>query len=101
MKRLSILLLPALLALTPHSTSPRQTPPPAVAAQTLYYWFSVPDDMYHDRATVNDEIDEMWLYYGTLVNTTPAGGVLIERGYFNNALPHTQFPAAYLYAHYQ
>ena len=68
--------------------------------QTLYYWYSYPYDTYNDRKTVNDEIYEMWFYYGALVDTDPSGGVLIEKGYYTGAYPHNQLPSYFLYVHY-
>jgi hypothetical protein len=77
-------------------------PTEAVAAttQALYYWYSWPSDSYIDRKTIDDETYEMWVYYGVFVNTNPAGGTLVDRGYTYNNYPHTFFPAVYLYAHY-
>ncbi len=68
--------------------------------QTLYYWYSWPYDTYNDRKTVNDEINEMWLYYAALVDTDPSGGVLIEKGYYTGAYPHNQLPSYFLYVHW-
>jgi hypothetical protein len=69
-------------------------------SQTLYYWYSYPYDTYNDRKTVNDEINEMWLYYAALVDTDPSGGELIEKGYYTGAYPHNQLPSYFLYVHW-
>ncbi|MBN9381992.1 MAG: hypothetical protein J0H74_14590 [Chitinophagaceae bacterium] len=101
MKRLSIgifglMLVPAILV-----SSVLRTPPSTAApAQTQYYWYSVPGDRYHDHTTLNTEMDLMWLYYGTIVDTNPSGGTMVEKGYPNNNYPHTTFPSVYLYAHF-
>jgi hypothetical protein len=102
MKRLSISLpiIILLLTLTGAGFTRKQAASVPAAAQTLYYWYTYPDDSYNDRKTIDDETYEMWLYYGVFVNTNPAGGTLIDRGYTNNAYPHTVFPSVYLYAHY-
>ena len=75
---------------------------PAPARQAMYYWYSEPSDTYNDYQTLSNEEVEMWVYYdGTLINTNPSGGTLIEEGYLNNAYPHTEFPYYYLYAHFE
>ena len=120
MKRLSILVFVAMLSLTlsgtgftrkpsvahtaaltvplpvPHTAATAAAP----TAETLYYWYTAPDDTYNDRQTIEDETYELWIYYGTTVNTNPAGGVLVSRGYRNDSYPHNQFATIYLFAHY-
>jgi hypothetical protein len=117
MKRLSIslsaLALTLALALSGAALTPRpnaignKTPVPhATTAATasrdiLYYWFSYPEDYYNDYTDIDDEEFEWYLELGGVpVDTNPAGGTLIARGYMNNSDPHNYFPSAYLYAHY-
>lgn len=109
MKRLSTGILAAFLVLalsgagfTKKSSAPvlpaRTT---AASMQTLYYFFSWPYDVYNDRKTLNDEIYEMWIWYGgVLIDTDPSGGTLIERGYPDKAQPHDMLPVIFLYAHF-
>ena len=73
----------------------------AAARQVQYYWFSWPGDTPVDRATVTTETNELVFYYdGIPITQSPAGGTLVERGVLNNALPHNQLPAVFLYAHF-
>ena len=73
----------------------------AAPRQALYYWYTCPDDSYNDRASLSTEEFEMWVYYdGVIVNTTPGGGTLVEKGFLNNAYPHNETPYYYLYAHF-
>jgi hypothetical protein len=66
----------------------------------IYYWFSAFDDSYNDYETTAWEIWEMEIYYDVTVNTNPAGGTLIEQGYWNNSDPH-EFPSmVFLYGHF-
>lgn len=101
MKRLSIGIFGLMLVPAIFASSVLMSPSPATTpAQTLYYWYSVPGDRYHDHASLNTEMNLMWFVYGTIVDTNPSGGTMVEKGYPNNSYPHTMFPSVYLYAHY-
>jgi hypothetical protein len=98
---------------TPAKPRPKQSflkmapiPHPAGQAKTqigqLYYWYAPPYDWYNDRKTLPDETYELWVMYGCLIDQDPSSsGILVMKGYFNNAYPHNQFPQVLLYAHYQ
>jgi hypothetical protein len=113
MKHLSLIAVIACLAFTPAgkssttlSANPADDTPgrwvlnDEASLQVSYYWFTYPDDSYWDHKTVADEINEMWIWYGTTVDTRPAGGTLIDRGYNSIAYPHIFYPSVYLYVHY-
>jgi hypothetical protein len=112
MKRLSISLAAIMLLFalsgnsittTPATVSDAQTLTPHAAPANLtlmYYWYSVPDDWYDGHKTTSDEIDELWMWYGSRVDTNPGGGTLIAKGYLNNSHPHDSFASQYLYVHY-
>ena len=111
MNRLSIF-LPALtlaLALALPGTATTREPVAGRAAalqekdrfQIVYYWYTYPADTYNDHESLVVEELEWWIVLGGVpVNTSPAGGTLIARGYLTNAYPHTYFASEYLYAHY-
>ena len=97
----------AVLALSGAGFTKKPTPAPSPATAPTpasksfaqsYYWYSAFDGSYNDYETVSYEIWEMEIYYDCTVNTDPAGGTLIEEGYwFNNP----DYPASYfLYAHF-
>jgi hypothetical protein len=99
----------AVLALSGAGFTKKPTPAPSLASASTptpasksfaqsYYWYSAFDGSYTDYETVSYEIWEMEIYYDCTVNTDPAGGTLIEEGYwFNNP----DYPASYfLYAHF-
>ena len=94
-----------LLVLTGVAFTRKPLPPktePAAPKDFVYYWYTYPMDQYNDYETIADETYEWWLWYGgVLIDTSPTGGTLIARGYQSNNYPHTMFPAAYLYAHFQ
>ncbi|MBN8850846.1 MAG: hypothetical protein J0H07_03215 [Sphingobacteriales bacterium] len=73
----------------------------AADMQTIYYWFLYPDEIYWDHKSLNDEINEMWMYYGAPVDTRPTGGsILIDRGYLSSVYPHITYAFQYLYVHF-
>ena len=83
-----------------HTVAATAKAPSTAPRQAMYYWYFEPSDTYNDYQTLSDEIVEMWIYYdGILINTNPAGGTLIEKGYPTNAYPHTGFPSYYLFSH--
>jgi hypothetical protein len=95
--RLLLLTLPLVFSGAAFSKTSDAAP---LARQVSYYWYSYPYDTYNDYNTLAEEEWEMWVYYDAPVNTDPAGGTLIERGYTNHVYPH-EFPAVYfLYVHY-
>jgi hypothetical protein len=114
MQRLSMIAFTAfaVLALSGAGFTKKATPAPSLASASTptpaspasktfaqsYYWYSAFDGSYNDYETVSYEIWEMEIYYDCTVNTDPAGGTLIEEGYwFNNP----DYPASYfLYAHF-
>ena len=71
-----------------------------VSQSLLYFWYTAPDDVFNDHRTLNDEINEMWDYYAVMIDTSPGGGVLVDRGYLDKSYPHDIFPSVYLYAHF-
>lgn len=111
MKRLSISLAAACCMLSisawtyfsnPAVTVTKKSTPEKTSGnfQTLYYWYTYPGDTYNDRATVDDESWELWIYYGVIVNTNSSAGTLVSKGYSTNTYPHNSYPSVYLYAHY-
>jgi hypothetical protein len=68
--------------------------------QMLYYFYTYPYDFYNDRKTLADEEYELWVMYGFNVDTSPSGGTLLMKGYFNDAYPHNQLPMVLLYGHF-
>ena len=63
-----------------------------------YYFYSAFDGSYNDYETTAYEIWEMEIYYDCTVNTDPAGGTLIEKGYYPN---NPGLPAlVFLYGHF-
>src|ERR1700737_1305196 len=58
---------------------------PLNAKQELYYWYTWPYDTYNDRKILAQVEYELWVLYGYNVDTSPSGGTLLMRGYFNNA----------------
>ena len=87
-------------AKSPASSSPSLAPaPPAKATfDASYYFYSAFDGSYNDYETTAWEIWEMEIYYGYVVTTDPAGGTLIEKGYWST---NTNYPAmVFLYAQF-
>jgi hypothetical protein len=95
--RLLFLTLPLIFSGAVFSKTADAAPP---VRQVSYYWYSYPYDEYNDYETVANETYEMWVWYGVPVNSDPAGGTLIERGYTNNVYPHEFPPVEFLYEHY-
>src|ERR1700683_2944187 len=107
MQRLSMIALTAFAVLalsgaafTSRSATAKTPSSPAkmTSNTNYYYWYSAFDGSYNDYETVSYEIWEMEIYYDCTVNTDPAGGTLIEEGYwFNNP----DYPAMVdLYGHF-
>lgn len=63
-----------------------------------YYWYSAFDGSYNDYETIAYEIWEMEIWYGVTVDQNPAGGTLVEKGYWyeNPEYP----PMELLYGHF-
>jgi hypothetical protein len=86
-------------AKAPAAASP--TAPASLTKATFdasYYFYSAFDGTYNDYATVSWEIWEMEIDYDVLVDQTPGGGTLVERGYWYN---NPNYPVmVFLYAHF-
>jgi hypothetical protein len=81
------------------ASAPGLTPSPASKSfAQSYYWYSAFDGSYNDYETLSWEEWEMEVDYDCLVNTDPAGGTLVEEGYW---FENPDYPASYLlYAHF-
>lgn len=87
--------------------TPKHLSPAHAASSTsdtkrmMYYFYTYPDDVFHDYNSASAEEDYWWeALGGVLVNTNPIGGTLVARGYQADYYPHMQPPSIYLYAHY-
>jgi len=66
----------------------------------LYYFFSADDDSYQTHCTTSTEVVRLQTIYGVVVNGSPFGGTLVERGYSSPITPHQVWPSVFLYAHF-
>jgi hypothetical protein len=116
MQRLSMIALAAIAVLAlsgagftnkPASAStPSQAPTPtasptgnaATAFANSYYWYSALDGSYNDYETVAYEIWEMEVTWGVTVDQHPAGGTLLEEGFWTD---NPNYPVMiWLYGHF-
>ena len=71
----------------------------AKANPQYFYWYLAANDTFNNYLNTNDEITEMEAETGMSVDTNPAGGTLLVRGYDNNVYPHNLLPSVLLYGH--
>ena len=65
----------------------------------MFYWFLEPGDILNDYASLGNEISEIDMLVGGLVDTNPAGGLCIAMGFAFPTLPHTMAAQVALYLH--
>jgi hypothetical protein len=69
------------------ASTPNPTTSPTVNTGTAfansYYWYSALDGSYNDYETVAYEIWEMEVTWGVTVDQHPAGGTLLEEGFWS------------------
>lgn len=94
----SVALATVLLILCSNSGSGKEGPRTAYDAH--YYFYSADTDTFVIYSTVNDEIVRLEDSLQVFVDNDPLGGTLLEKGYINNAQPHSVWPSEYMYAHY-
>ena len=65
----------------------------------FFYWYIAANDTFDNYLNTDDEINEQENATGLWVDTNPAGGTLLVRGYDNNVYPHNLLPSVLLYGH--
>ena len=79
-------------AITVKKATPKSNP-------QVFYWYIASTETIDNYLNTADEITEQENATGLWVDTNPAGGTLMVKGYDNNLYPHNLLPSVLLYGH--